>query len=91
MTTVLSVANLKTQITTARGLLTVVDDISFTLEEGECFGLVGESGSGKSMICRSILRLPPRQALTPAHPVRRRGPAGDVGSRAAQVCGGGSR
>ncbi len=65
MTTVLSVANLKTQITTARGLLTVVDDISFTLEEGECFGLVGESGSGKSMICRSILRLPPTsQALT---------------------------
>ncbi len=48
MTTVLSVANLKTQITTARGLLTVVDDISFTLEEGECFGLVGESGSGKA-------------------------------------------
>ncbi|MBI3263420.1 MAG: ATP-binding cassette domain-containing protein, partial [Acidobacteria bacterium] len=25
-----------------------VDDISFTIEEGEMFGLVGESGSGKS-------------------------------------------
>lgn len=39
--------------------MTVNDDISFTLGEGECFGLVGESGSGKSMICKSILRLPP--------------------------------
>jgi len=59
MSALLEVRNLTTRIQTRRGVLTIVDDVSFSLEEGECFGLVGESGSGKSMICRSILRLPP--------------------------------
>jgi ABC-type oligopeptide transport system ATPase subunit len=34
-----------------------VDDVSFTIEEGETFGLVGESGSGKTTTGRCILRL----------------------------------
>ena len=34
-----------------------VDDVSFTIEEGEMFGLVGESGSGKSTTGRCLLRL----------------------------------
>jgi ABC-type oligopeptide transport system ATPase subunit len=34
-----------------------VDDVSFTIEEGELFGLVGESGSGKTTTGRCILRL----------------------------------
>jgi peptide/nickel transport system ATP-binding protein len=34
-----------------------VDDVTFTIEEGEMFGLVGESGSGKSTTGRCILRL----------------------------------
>jgi len=34
-----------------------VDDVSFTIEKGETFGLVGESGCGKSTIGRTILRL----------------------------------
>ena len=34
-----------------------VDDVSFTIGEGELFGLVGESGSGKSTAGRCILRL----------------------------------
>ncbi len=34
-----------------------VDDVSFSVEEGEMFGLVGESGSGKSTTGRFILRL----------------------------------
>jgi ABC-type oligopeptide transport system ATPase subunit len=38
-------------------LVRAVDDVSFTIEEGEMFGLVGESGSGKSTTGRCILRL----------------------------------
>jgi ABC-type oligopeptide transport system ATPase subunit len=38
-------------------VVTAVDDVSFTIDEGEMFGLVGESGSGKSTTGRCILRL----------------------------------
>jgi peptide/nickel transport system ATP-binding protein len=34
-----------------------VDDVSFTIREGETLGLVGESGSGKSTIGRMLIRL----------------------------------
>jgi ABC-type oligopeptide transport system ATPase subunit len=34
-----------------------VDDVSFTIEPGETFGLVGESGSGKTTTGRCVLRL----------------------------------
>jgi len=38
-------------------LVQAVDDVSFTIEEGETFGLVGESGSGKTTTGRCMLRL----------------------------------
>jgi oligopeptide transport system ATP-binding protein len=37
--------------------ITAVDDVSFSIEEGETFGLVGESGSGKTTTGRCLLRL----------------------------------
>ena len=41
----------------APSVVKAVDDVSFSIEEGEMFGLVGESGSGKSTTGRCILRL----------------------------------
>ena len=36
-----------------------MDDVSFSVEEGQTVGLVGESGSGKTTVGRSILKLIP--------------------------------
>ena len=37
--------------------VSAVDDVSFSIDEGETFGLVGESGSGKTTTGRCMLRL----------------------------------
>lgn len=64
MKTVLEVKNLKKYFIEKRGVLRrvvgvvkAVDDVSFSVAEGEVFGIVGESGCGKSTVGRSILRL----------------------------------
>ena len=63
MTPLLDVRHLVKHFTRKQGLfrppaiVKAVDDVSFTIEEGEMFGLVGESGSGKSTTGRCILRL----------------------------------
>lgn len=53
MQPLLSVENLTVRF----GDKPVVDDISFSIAEGEVLGLVGESGSGKSVTSLAILRL----------------------------------
>ena len=40
-----------------RRLLKAVDDVSFTIDKGQTFGLVGESGCGKTTIGRCLVRL----------------------------------
>ena len=54
---ILEVKNLKTYFFTGDGVVQAVDGISFTVDQGEIFGLVGESGCGKSVTSLSILRL----------------------------------
>ncbi|MCL5735819.1 MAG: dipeptide ABC transporter ATP-binding protein [Actinobacteria bacterium] len=65
MSTLLKVESLKKYFHVGQGLVTArfsksvraVDDISFSVEEGETLGLVGESGCGKSTTGRCINRL----------------------------------
>jgi len=57
--TLLEVSRLRTEISTAGGVVRPVDDVSFTVEAGETVGLVGESGSGKTMTGMSVMRLLP--------------------------------
>lgn len=56
---ILTVENLTVTFETKYGRAAAVNDISFTLKEGEKLGLVGESGSGKSVTSKSIMRLLP--------------------------------
>lgn len=64
-TPLLSVQNLKKHFPVTKGLLLMktigwvkaVDEISFTLQQGETLALVGESGCGKTTTAKLILRL----------------------------------
>lgn len=63
--TLLRVENLKMHfpvrtnsvLSTTKKYIYAVDGVSFSLKEGEVFGLVGESGCGKSSVARTIIRL----------------------------------
>ena len=55
--TILDVQNLSTRFSTDEGNVDAVVDVSFTVLEGEVFGLVGESGCGKSVTSLSIMGL----------------------------------
>lgn len=53
----LELKNLHTFFDTKKGVVKAVNDVSYSLEEGETLGVVGESGSGKSVSAMSIIRL----------------------------------
>jgi peptide/nickel transport system ATP-binding protein len=44
------------------GEVSAVEDVSFTVHQGEAVGLVGESGCGKTSVALSLLRLLPSNA-----------------------------
>ncbi|HLY89799.1 MAG TPA: ATP-binding cassette domain-containing protein, partial [Acetobacteraceae bacterium] len=56
----LSVCNLTAAFGTARGEIRAIEDVSFSLDEGEILGIVGESGSGKSVTALTIMGLLPQ-------------------------------
>ena len=57
MSALLDVKNLTLQFRTDEGLITAVEDVSFSLNKGEVMGLVGESGSGKSVTAKALMHL----------------------------------
>lgn len=57
MGNLIDVQNLTLKFRTDEGLITAVENVSFSLDSGEVMGLVGESGSGKSVTAKAIMHL----------------------------------
>ena len=57
MARLIEVENLTLKFRTDEGLITAVENVSFSLESGEVMGLVGESGSGKSVTAKAMMHL----------------------------------
>ena len=53
----LELRNVRIELPTRRGTLVAVDDVSFSIGEGEVLGVVGESGAGKSITAAAIIGL----------------------------------
>jgi oligopeptide/dipeptide ABC transporter ATP-binding protein len=62
MATSLEVRGLTVELPTSGGWVRPVNDVSFTLGEGETLGIVGESGSGKTMLSLALMGLEPHGA-----------------------------
>jgi len=61
--TVLEVKNLSIRFPGRFGDTAIVDNVSFSVREGETMGLVGESGCGKSITSLAIMGLLPKTAV----------------------------
>lgn len=62
MSALLELSNVQLDFHKAKSTKRVIDNITFSLEEGEILGIVGESGSGKTMTSLSIMGLLPSSA-----------------------------
>tara|TARA_A100001234_G_scaffold152207_1_gene134046 strand:- start:516 stop:1484 length:969 start_codon:yes stop_codon:yes gene_type:complete len=54
---ILEVRNLNMSYKTIEGMVEAVKNVSFSVKEGESFGIVGESGCGKTSVAMSLLQL----------------------------------
>ncbi len=54
------IQNLSVHFDTDRGVVPAVNNVTYSIFEGETLGLVGESGCGKSVTAHSIIRLIPK-------------------------------
>jgi peptide/nickel transport system ATP-binding protein len=54
---ILDVKNLIMNYETKSGMVSAVEDVSFTLPKGHSLGLVGESGCGKTSVALTLMRL----------------------------------
>jgi len=59
----LAVKDLQVKFNTPEGIVTAVNKLSFSIEQGETLGIVGESGSGKSQTAFSLMGLQPDNAI----------------------------
>ena len=62
---IFEVQHLSTSLKIGKKIITVVDDLTFSIKRGKTLALVGESGSGKSMTALSIMGILPTPPALP--------------------------
>jgi peptide/nickel transport system ATP-binding protein len=76
--TILEVQDLTIRFRTRQGMVTAVDGLSLSLEQGRVLGVVGESGCGKTVMSRSLIRIEAPGQIEAGHIRYQAGDGSDV-------------